>query len=72
MQCFHPAPAEQVALPDAGIVCPLGAEVVAPAIRAGAPHDIISRLRQLFKKGAPQTDLVDVSEVIQEMVVLLA
>jgi PAS domain S-box-containing protein len=33
--------------------------------------DIISRLRQLFKKGAPQTSLVDVSEVIQEMVVLL-
>ena len=33
--------------------------------------DIISRLRQLFKKGAPQTNLVDVSEVIQEMVVLL-
>ena len=33
--------------------------------------DIISRLRQLFKKGAPQTDLVDVSEVVQEMVVLL-
>jgi C4-dicarboxylate-specific signal transduction histidine kinase len=33
--------------------------------------DIISRLRQLFKKGAPQTNLLDVSEVIQEMVVLL-
>jgi signal transduction histidine kinase len=33
--------------------------------------DIITRLRQLFKKGAPQTNLVDVSEVIQEMVVLL-
>jgi PAS domain S-box-containing protein len=33
--------------------------------------DIISRLRQLFKKGTPQTNLVDVSEVIQEMVVLL-
>jgi len=33
--------------------------------------DIISRLRQLFKKGAPQTSLVNVSEVIQEMVVLL-
>ena len=33
--------------------------------------DIISRLRQLFKKGAPQTSFVDVSEVIQEMVVLL-
>jgi len=33
--------------------------------------DIISRLRQLFKKGAPQTSVVDVSEVIEEMVILL-
>ena len=33
--------------------------------------DIISRLRQLFKKGVPQTNLVDVSELIQEMAVLL-
>jgi PAS domain S-box-containing protein len=33
--------------------------------------EIITRLRQLFKKGAPQTNLVDVGEVIQEMVVLL-
>jgi PAS domain S-box-containing protein len=33
--------------------------------------EIISRLRQLFKKGAPQTSVVDVGEVIQEMVVLL-
>jgi PAS domain S-box-containing protein len=33
--------------------------------------DIISRLRHLFKKGAPQTNVVDVSEVIQEMVILL-
>ena len=33
--------------------------------------EIISRLRQLFKKGTPQTSLVDVNEVIQEMVVLL-
>ena len=49
MQRFHPAPAEQVALPDAGIVCPLGAEVVAPAIRAGAPH----QLRQCFGKASP-------------------
>jgi PAS domain S-box-containing protein len=33
--------------------------------------DIISRLRQLYKKGVPQTSLVDTGEVIQEMVVLL-
>src|ERR1700752_2080511 len=33
--------------------------------------EIISRVRQLFKKGPPQRELVDVNEVIQEMVVLL-
>ena len=33
--------------------------------------EIIRRVRQLFKKGTPQRDLVDVNEVIQEMVVLL-
>ncbi|MGA7925508.1 MAG: MHYT domain-containing protein [Candidatus Sulfotelmatobacter sp.] len=33
--------------------------------------EIISRVRQLFKKGTPQRELVDINEVIQEMVVLL-
>lgn len=33
--------------------------------------EIISRVRQLFKKGIPQRELLDVNEVIQEMVVLL-
>ena len=33
--------------------------------------DIISRISFLFKKGAPQRELVDVNEVIREMVVLL-
>ena len=33
--------------------------------------DIISRLRALFKKGAPQRELVDLNEVIQEMILLL-
>jgi C4-dicarboxylate-specific signal transduction histidine kinase len=33
--------------------------------------EIISRVRQLFKKGTPQRESVDVNEVIQEMVVLL-
>jgi PAS domain S-box-containing protein len=32
---------------------------------------IISRIRLLFKKGAPQRELVDVNEVIREMIVLL-
>jgi PAS domain S-box-containing protein len=33
--------------------------------------DIISRVRQLFKKGTPQQELLDVNEVIREMIVLL-
>lgn len=33
--------------------------------------EIISRVRQLFKKGTPQRELVDVNDVILEMVVLL-
>jgi signal transduction histidine kinase len=33
--------------------------------------EIISRVRQVFKKGTPQRELVDVNDVIQEMVVLL-
>src|SRR6267142_1760377 len=33
--------------------------------------EIISRIRQLFKKGTPERELVDVNEVIREMLVLL-
>jgi len=33
--------------------------------------EIIKRIRLLFKKGAPQRELVDVNEVIREMIVLL-
>ena len=33
--------------------------------------EIISRVRLLFKKGTPQRELVDVTEVIREMIVLL-
>jgi PAS domain S-box-containing protein len=33
--------------------------------------EIISRIRLLFTKGAPQRELVDVNEVIREMIVLL-
>src|SRR6202142_170401 len=54
--------------PDIGEAREAAARVVNAVTRAA---DIISRLRQLFRKGAPQTNLVDVSEVIQEMVVLL-
>ena len=33
--------------------------------------EIINRIRLLFKKGAPQRELVDVNEVIRDMIVLL-
>jgi C4-dicarboxylate-specific signal transduction histidine kinase len=33
--------------------------------------DIISRIRLMFKKGAPQRELVNVNDVIREMIVLL-
>jgi PAS domain S-box-containing protein len=33
--------------------------------------EIISRIRQLFKKGSSQRELVDVNEIIREMIVLL-
>jgi PAS domain S-box-containing protein len=42
--------------------------VVKDATRAA---EIISRVRLLFKKGAPQRELFDVNEVIREMIVLL-
>jgi PAS domain S-box-containing protein len=54
--------------PDLGEARESAARMVNAVTRAA---DIISRLRQLFKKGAPQTSFVDVSEVIEEMVVLL-
>src|SRR6267142_2803446 len=33
--------------------------------------EIISRIRQLFKKETPQRELVDINEVVREMIVLL-
>src|ERR1700723_1514524 len=42
--------------------------VVTDGRRAG---EIISRGRQLFKKGTPERELVDVNEVVREMIVIL-
>jgi PAS domain S-box-containing protein len=42
--------------------------IVKDGKRAG---EIISRVRQLFKKGTSQRELVDVNEIIREMIVLL-
>jgi len=33
--------------------------------------EIVSRIRLLFKKGAPQREFVDINEVVREMIVLL-
>jgi PAS domain S-box-containing protein len=44
------------------------ARIVKDATRAA---EIITRIRLLFKKGAPERELVDVNEVIREMIVLL-
>ena len=42
--------------------------IVKDATRAG---EIVSRTRLLFKKGAPQWELVDVNEIVREMIILL-
>jgi len=44
------------------------ARIVKDGTRAA---EIISRIRLLFQKGAPQWELVDVNEVIEELIVLL-
>jgi C4-dicarboxylate-specific signal transduction histidine kinase len=38
---------------------------------ASRAAEIISKVRQIFKKGAQQRELVDVNEIIREMIVLL-
>ena len=38
---------------------------------ANRADEIIGRIRMLFQKGTPQTELLDVNEVIREMIVLL-
>jgi signal transduction histidine kinase len=48
--------------------CEAASRLVKNITRASA---IIDRIRLLFKKGAPQRELVDVNEVIREMNVLL-
>jgi signal transduction histidine kinase/PAS domain-containing protein len=54
--------------PDMAEAREAAARVVRDATRAA---EIISRTRLLFKKASPQSDLVDVNEVIREMIVLL-
>jgi C4-dicarboxylate-specific signal transduction histidine kinase len=54
--------------PDVEEACEAASRVVKDATRAA---EIIRRIHILFKKGAPQRELVDVNEVIREMLVLL-
>jgi PAS domain S-box-containing protein len=54
--------------PDLNEAREAASRIVKDATRAA---DIISRVRLLFKKGAPERESVDVNEVIREMTVLL-
>jgi PAS domain S-box-containing protein len=54
--------------PDVAEARAAAARIVKDATRAA---NIISRIRLLFKKGAPERELVDVNDVIREMIVLL-
>jgi signal transduction histidine kinase len=54
--------------PDVAEAHDAAARVIKDVTRAS---DIISRIGLLFKKGAPQRELLDVNEIVQEMIVLL-
>ena len=54
--------------PDVKEAREAASRVVKDATRAA---EIITRVRQLFKKGIPEQALIDVNEIIREMIVLL-
>ena len=54
--------------PDVEEARAAASRLVKDATRAA---DIVSRIRLLFKKGTPERELVDISEVVREMLVLL-
>jgi PAS domain S-box-containing protein len=54
--------------PDVAEASEAASRLVKDVTRAA---DIISRISGLFKKGAPQRELVDVNELVREMIVLL-
>jgi len=54
--------------PDVEEARAAAARIIKDAMRAA---DIVSRIRQLFKKSTPPREWVDLNEVIREMVVLL-
>ena len=55
-------------VPDLPEACEAASRVVKDVTRAA---DIISRISLLFKKGSPQRELVDVSELVRDMIALL-
>jgi PAS domain S-box-containing protein len=63
--CLHWLAAE---VPNLDKARAAAARIVKDGTRAA---EIISRIRVLFQKGAPQLELVDLNEVIEEMIVLL-
>jgi PAS domain S-box-containing protein len=54
--------------PDVAEAREAAARIIKDVTRAS---DIISRIRLLFKKGAPQQESLDVNEVIEEMIAML-
>jgi PAS domain S-box-containing protein len=54
--------------PDITEACEAASRVVRDSTRAA---DIVDRVRSLYRRGAPQRELVDLNEIIQEMIVLL-
>jgi C4-dicarboxylate-specific signal transduction histidine kinase len=54
--------------PNLAEACESASRLVTDVTRAA---DIISRIGSLFKKGAPEREVVDVNELIREMIVLL-
>ena len=54
--------------PDVAEACEAASRILKDVTRAA---EIISRISSLFKKGAPQRELVDVNELIGEMIALL-
>jgi PAS domain S-box-containing protein len=54
--------------PDVAEACEAASRTAKDATRIA---DVVDRVRSLYRRGAPQRELVDLNEIIQEMIVLL-
>jgi PAS domain S-box-containing protein len=54
--------------PNIAEACEAASRIVKDTTRAA---DIIDRVRSLYRRGAPQRELVDINEIVREMTVLL-